>query len=165
MICCVTGNRPKGFPFVRDKCNEKFNIYLEMLDAKVEALIANGYDRFISGFADGADIDFAVCVINKMKRNKDIVLEAALPYPKTNEKMYQEHGLNFCDLMANVTTVTEVSDRYFRGCMQKRNRFMVDNSDFVLAIWNGEESGGTWYTVNYALNKSKTVRFINLCDI
>ena len=42
---------------------------------------------------------------------------------------------------------------------------MVDKSDIVLAIWNGEKIGGTWYTINYALKKGKTVKYIYLCEI
>ena len=49
--------------------------------------------------------------------------------------------------------------------MQKRNRYMVDNSDLVLAVWNGEKRGGTWYTIDYALKKGKPVRYIMLKDI
>ena len=39
--------------------------------------------------------------------------------------------------------------------MQKRNEYMVDKSDLVIAFWNGEESGGTWNTINYAERKGK----------
>ena len=37
---------------------------------------------------------------------------------------------------------TLVSSGYFTGCEQKRNRYMVDKSDLVFAVWNGEEKGG-----------------------
>ena len=33
--------------------------------------------------------------------------------------------------------------------MQKRNRYMVDNSDIVIAVWDGTP-GGTENTVRYA---------------
>ena len=45
-----------------------------------------------------------------------------------------------------------VSEHYFKGCMQKRNRFLVDNS--ILCIyWLTNETGGTKYTVKYAQSK------------
>lgn len=165
MICCVTGNRPKGFPFIRKNGELKFNSYLDILNHEIDELIGAGIDHFISGFADGADIDFAVCVSEKTKKCRGLIFEAALPYPKDINKIYEEHGKSFVELKSTVTDVTEVSDHYFRGCMQKRNRYMVDKSDIVLAIWNGEKIGGTWYTINYALKKGKTVKYIYLCEI
>ena len=52
--------------------------------------------------------------------------------------------------------------------MQKRNEYMVDNSDKVFAFWNGEEKGGTWNTIQYARKKGKDLEIIDLrkiCDM
>ena len=43
--------------------------------------------------------------------------------------------------------------------------YMVDNSDLVLAFWNGKESGGTYYTLSYAKKKDKHVFCCMLNDI
>ena len=42
---------------------------------------------------------------------------------------------------------------------------MVDNSDYVLAVWNGEKKGGTWYTIDYARKKNKPVEVLDLNKI
>ena len=39
--------------------------------------------------------------------------------------------------------------QYTRGCMHKRNRYMVDHSG-VCVCYLTKDSGGTAYTVNYA---------------
>ena len=39
----------------------------------------------------------------------------------------------------------------------KRDRQMVDESDFVVAFWTGKKQGGTFQTIKYALSKSKFV--------
>lgn len=49
--------------------------------------------------------------------------------------------------------------------MLVRNRYMVDHSDTVLAIWNGEESGGTWQTIKYARSKNKKIDIIHIDKI
>ena len=46
--------------------------------------------------------------------------------------------------------------------MLVRNDYMVDHSDLVLAIWNGEQSGGTWHTIEYAKAKGKQVDIIKV---
>ena len=43
--------------------------------------------------------------------------------------------------------------------MQIRNRYMVDHSTYVLAVWDGTP-GGTGSTVEYALRKERKVLHI-----
>ena len=51
---------------------------------------------------------------------------------------------------------------YTKGCMQRRNRYIVDNSDYVFAILNPKiKRGGTVQTVNYAIKKNKGIFFID----
>ena len=42
-----------------------------------------------------------------------------------------------------------LTEHYFRGCMQSRNRYMVDRSS-VCVCFLTESAGGTAYTVKYA---------------
>jgi uncharacterized phage-like protein YoqJ len=44
--------------------------------------------------------------------------------------------------------------------MLNRNKWMVDNSDITIAVWNGDESGGTFHCVDYAKKQQKEI--INL---
>lgn len=46
-------------------------------------------------------------------------------------------------------TVKVVADHYEADVMQKRNEYMVDHSDIVLAVWNGKKSG-TENCIKYA---------------
>lgn len=165
MICCVTGHRPKGFPFPYDTDNAYYNTYFDVLGDTVEDLMYEGYTHFISGMADGVDLDFATIVVNISNSFDGIVLESALPYPlrmpiKATEIDEARHAL-----INASQKITFVSSHYFRGCMQKRNRYMVDKSDLVLAVWNGEERGGTWDTISYARKKGKPIRYIMLKEL
>lgn len=54
-----------------------------------------------------------------------------------------------------------MADDYDRGCMYKRNRFLVDNST-VCVCYLTAVNGGTAYTVGYA--KSKNLTVINLAE-
>lgn len=44
--------------------------------------------------------------------------------------------------------------------MQKRNEYMVNNSDYVIAVWNGKPSG-TGNTVEYSKKKNKVVLLVD----
>ena len=48
---------------------------------------------------------------------------------------------------------------YTRGCMLRRNRYMVDHSALVIAVYDGTP-GGTCRTLEYALRQK--VSFVDL---
>jgi len=64
-------------------------------------------------------------------------------------------------IKAQADKVVYTSDQYFRGCMQKRNRHLVDNSSLCISYLTGD-SGGTAYTVDYA--KANGLKVINLAE-
>ncbi len=165
MICCVTGHRPKGFPFSREMFNLSFMYYQDALYIELKNLVIDGYTDFITGMADGADLDFAETVLEiRDDECFQIKLEAALPYPLPPTKRITEYSEKRDDILYECNSKYAVSTYYHKGCMQKRNQYMVDKSDIVLAIWNGVESGGTWNTIKYARSKGKPIRYIMLND-
>ncbi len=60
---------------------------------------------------------------------------------------------------AQADKVVYTSQEYTRGCMFKRNRYLVDNSG-VCVCYLARDAGGTAYTVNYA--KRQGLEIINL---
>lgn len=167
MICCVTGHRPKGFPFSREdeKSSLAYSEYLMRLYDEIEQLIGERYSDFVTGMAEGADIDFAKAVLHYRTQETGITLEAALPCPLPSLKSRTIYGEERNSILRMCDQIKIVSPYYHRGCMQKRNRYMVDKSDIVLAIWNGTHCGGTWNTIEYARSKGKPIRYILLNEM
>ena len=56
---------------------------------------------------------------------------------------------------------TMVQRHYDRGCMLRRNRYMVDRSSLLIAAFDGSK-GGTLYTASYALKHGVEVTVIDL---
>ena len=165
MICCVTGHRSKGFPFLCEETEALYREYLRKLNFKVQNLVGEGYQYFITGMAEGADLDFANCVLDLKRLNKTIFLEAALPFPVSAAKRKTAYNEQRDQILEQCDQGYVVSKQYYRGCMHKRNRYMVDQSDLVLAIWNGREEGGTWDTICYAKAKGKSIQYFMLTDL
>ena len=57
---------------------------------------------------------------------------------------------------------TVVQDRYGPGCMQRRNRYMVDHAAHILTVYNGVPQGGTAQTLLYAIRKGLLVHPVPL---
>ena len=165
MTCCVTGNRPKGFPFQRNDSEALYVDYRIKLCAEIKKLILCGFDKFITGMADGSDIDFAEEVLRLQKTYSNISLEAVLPCPLYESKNPTENHKKREKILNLSSKVTLLSSHYYTGCMEKRNKFMVDNSDLVFAIWNGKKTGGTWNTIRYSQKKNKDIQYIFLCKL
>lgn len=90
------------------------------------------------------------------RKTKKITLECVIPFPgqaDSWEKADQRRRYNILTA-ADKTVIT--SEQYNRGCFFTRNRYMVDNADVVVCAFNGK-SGGTAYTVDYALKQNKIV--------
>ena len=153
-ICCVTGNRPQKFPWKYGEGIAHKNYIVEMT-RQIESLIESGYTYFISGGAIGVDMDFAEAVLQAKKQHKDIVLEIAVPCRNQDLKWSKDDKKRYVEILKSADHVNILSENYTSFCMQKRNEYMVDKSDLVIAFWNGEESGGTWNTMNYAKRKGK----------
>ena len=65
------------------------------------------------------------------------------------------------DIKHRADKVTYTAENFFRGCMQKRNRHLVDGSS-VCICYLTKFTGGTAYTVNYA--RRMGLRVINIAE-
>ncbi len=165
--CCLTGHRPKGFPWnYADKDCIEHKSYIALLREKVVELISEGYSHFISGGALGADSDFAEIVIDLRKSAyPDITLEIAVPCPNQDLKWCTKDKHRYKKICSAADSVNVTSKKYTNFCMQKRNEYMVDQSDFVIVVWNEEKQGGTYRTFQYVQRKKKPFIVIDLQDL
>lgn len=160
--CCCTGHRPKGFPFKYGIDRQKHTAYLQTMEQKIELAITEyGIINFISGMAIGADLDFAETVL-KLREKYPITLECAIPCPNQTLKWNDKDKLRYDNILKRADKINLISERYSPECMLKRNRYMVDKSEFIIAVFNGIEKGGTWYTINYANKENKHIEIIEL---
>ena len=111
-----------------------------------------GSTHFICGMALGCDMYCAEAVIELRKSFDDITLEAAVPYDGQEAKWSEQNCRRYRSILMQCDTTTLIQDTYTPGCMMRRNRYMVDNSNVLIACYNGS-SGGTWNTVRYAMEK------------
>lgn len=82
---------------------------------------------------------------------------AALPCDDQDAKWAPEWRDQYAKLLRTAKRIHLVSPGpYVEGKMQIRNEWVVDNSDFMLACWDGS-AGGTYKTVKYAWARKRDV--------
>lgn len=109
--------------------------------------------------ARGCDFYFAEAVIALRRTYPDITLEAAIPCETQTSGWPEEDRVRWEWILAQCDYETMVQTQYTRGCMLRRNRYMVDHSALVIAVYDGT-SGGTRRTLEYALRQK--VPFVDI---
>ena len=123
----------------------------ELLDRVIKNLVVSGVDTFYCGMAVGFDLAAAESVLALKKKNP-IKLIACIPCEGQKESFSEHDKIRYNRILQGCDEQIILSDRYYNGCMQNRDRFMVDNSG-VLVCFLRKGDGGTFYTVNYARKK------------
>ena len=67
--------------------------------------------------------------------------------------------MKFAKILKKADLIREINNHYFTGCYQVRNEWMVDKSNLVISVCNGQKSG-TKNTIDYA--KRKGIKVNNL---
>lgn len=153
ITCCFSGHRlikKDELPFIQ-----------KALEENLKNLILNGYTRFAAGGALGFDTLAAKTVLKLKEEFNQISLILVLPCKNQAAKWHDADVMVYEDIKAQSDLIIYTTDTYVDGCMQARNRALVDMSS-VLICYKNRNSGGTAYTVNYAVNEGTKV--INLAD-
>jgi len=129
------------------------------LEETLLRLIAQGIRYFGAGGALGFDTIAALTVIKLRETHPHIRLILVLPCKDQPKGWNQEDVKTYKQILLKADKFVHTSERYYSGCMHKRNRRLVDHSA-VCVCYLIERTGGTAYTVRYA--ELMGLRIINL---
>lgn len=160
--CCFTGHRPDKLPWGTDEGDGRCLAMKARMEQAVEQAYRGGMRHFICGMARGTDLYFAEAVLALRQNHPDITLEAARPCETQDSSWPEEERRRYWDILERCNFETLVQHHYDRGCMQRRNRYMVDRSALVLSVYNGEPKGGTAQTLLYAIRKGVKTQILEL---
>lgn len=160
-IACFTGHRPQSLPFGTREWDIRCVLLKRRMKREILRTIQeDGVTHFITGMALGIDQYAAEIVLELKKHHPEIVLEAAIPCSVQHIRWTPEQQQRYQKILSACDLCTVLQERYSTGCMQRRNRYMVDKSSILIAVWNGNP-GGTGSTVLYAQSRGKEVRILD----
>lgn len=154
--CCFSGYRPAKLPWRDDETDAGCVRLKKALSDVIEAVYHDGYRHFICGMAQGSDFLFCEAVIGLRNAYPDMTLEAAIPCETQAEKWPEAQRSRYFRLVSECDTETLIQYRYTPDCMRRRNQYMVDHSDLLIAVFDGM-AGGTMQTVTYAIKQGLRV--------
>ncbi len=148
--CCFTGHRilpEKDVPEIKKKLTEEI----------INAIEIEKIQYFLCGGALGFDLMCAETVLDLKKQYPSISLCLILPCPNHNRFWRKQDKERFSAVLSSSDEEFYTSDSYFQGCMQKRNRCLVDYSKLCICYLT-RQAGGTAYTVQYAEKRGISCR-------
>ena len=159
--CAFTGHRPQSLPFGFNEADERcIALKQKLREEIINQIENNGVTHFITGMAIGVDMFAAEIVLGLKASYSGIILESAIPCETQAAKWSEEQRDRYFDIASQCDKETMIQRSYTADCMHKRNRYMVDHADYIIAVWDGRPSG-TGKTVQYAQRQGKPITVIN----
>lgn len=144
MIIAMTGHRPER---ILDEQQVRLSIAQVFEHLKPEIVI--------QGMARGVDVWSSA-----EAWKQGIPYHAVKPW-EGHRAVPDEH---FDWIIRNASQVSSVNpSENYPGVWvyQKRNEFMIDLAETVLAVWDKNKTGGTWNAINYAKKQGKEIIVIS----
>lgn len=159
-VACFTGHCPFGLPWGFDESKENCLRFKRDLFEILKNAILFGVETFLTGMAQGFDLIASEIIIQLKKDFPNVKLVAVIPCKdqtknwRANQKERYYQILNYCD--EKIIS----SEKYYDGCMNYRNLWMVQHSNICIACWNNKRSG-TYNTIKFAKENGLKLKIIN----
>jgi uncharacterized phage-like protein YoqJ len=153
MILALTGHRPNK---LGGEYNHVGPVSSKIITVLMAVILDNKPEYIITGMALGADTLWAYAAIAT-----ETPFIAAIPFKGQENAWPHRSQVGYYELLGRAKEIVVVCQGgYAPWKMQKRNEYMVDHCDRLVAVWDGS-SGGTANCVAYAKTIGKPIDRIN----
>lgn len=159
--CMFTGHRLQNLPFGFNETDQRcIQLYKKLEKLIREKITEHGVENFMTGMALGIDCYAAEIVLKLKNKYPHVTLTAVLPCADQTAKWQEKNILRYNAILKECSEVFILQQRYTKDCMNKRNIYMTEHADSVIAVWDGSKSG-TGNTVRFALKRGLPVTILD----
>ncbi len=165
--CAITGHRPMRFKWKYKENDPRCKRLKRRMQEQFTLMYEQGVRRFHVGGALGVD-QWAGEILLRLKEQPeygDIELVVALPFEGHDAEWDARSKKRLKFLLDHSTETVTVGTTAEPAaiCYKKRNYYMVDHADCLLAVYDNDRSirSGTGMTVNYAKRKGLPITLIH----
>lgn len=151
MIISVTGHRPHRLGGYNSLVYD--NLF-KLAYSKLKSLCP---EKVYTGMALGWDIAVA-----RASLSLNIPYIAVIPFVGQEKTWKKEDQFTYHHYLKQAQNVVECSAGYDRYAYHNRNVYLVDSCDLLVALYDGETTGGTYDAISYAEKTNKPI--VNLWD-
>jgi uncharacterized phage-like protein YoqJ len=158
---CFAGPRAAKLPYA--ETSAEYGRLEAVLKAEIIRLVREGVSEFYTGGQTGVDTLAALLVLQiKEELGTTANLHLVLPYRNmpAGFSALQKDAFEWTEKSAD--TVTYLHDEYAPGCYRERNRYMVDRSDYLIAVAGSPAPrSGTHMAIGMAGKKGIAITLIH----
>lgn len=163
--CAVTGHRPTRFKFKYNEDTVGCKLLKKRLQAQFVWIYEQGVRHFYVGGALGVDM-WAGEILLRMKELPEygeLNLKLVLPCEGHDQRWDERSKKRMAFLRTHCTATMIVSNGLSPEDYRKRNKYMVDHADVLVAVYDNNRSirSGTGMTVNYAKRRKLPIILIH----
>ena len=138
MSCCIIGNTPQTLPCGFDESNDYCIKLKQLLQEQILYLIKTlGVSHFISGVDLGVGQYGAEIILDLKKDYPQIILECVSYCEKQAQNWSVAQRERYFSIIAQCDREKLLQRSYSKDCRKKRREYMVTQSQYILAVWNG----------------------------
>lgn len=141
--CCGFGHR------------DVFQNIEETLDLFIEKAINNGCTLFYTGAMGDFDSIFSSAVRKAKRKHTELNIKLVCVKPYLTKELNDNKEYYYA-MYDDIIIPTELADIHFKPIINKRNKWIIDNSDIVI-IYTVRDYGGAYNSLKYAKRKNKTI--------
>lgn len=157
--CCFIGLHIHNLIFIFDEeVMQCIRLKQIMSDYIIDLIEHHSVVNFISDMSLGFGIYAAGIILSLKPIYSDITLECVLPYEEQAAHWTADQRDKYFSIIENCDKEIILQKHYTGICIEKNQRYMIDNSAFVLSLQNSNNSGKIF---QYAESKNKQITSIN----
>ncbi len=157
---CLTGHRPKGLPWGYNEESNSCKAFKKVCKKVfINAIEKEDITYFLTGMAEGFDMIAIEILLELRCEYEHIKIIAIIPCLNLEIRWKQSQQQRYKNLLNKCDEIFILSKNYTRTCMNDRNKYMIENSAFCIACYNGS-AGGTRNTIKLAKEKGIKIKII-----
>lgn len=161
---CFTGHRSEKLPGDGDCKTSVMGVVKSLIYQEISDSIEEGYKSFITGLARGIDLIAGELVLDLKRSGRDISLVAVIPYRGQPVRTRGYEKFVYGCILNEADDIICLSEKYYNGCMQRRNKFMIEHSSRVIAVVKDYKSG-TGQTIRLAEKAGLDIKTVDIKKI
>lgn len=142
----LTGHRPERLGYATNTYGS--SDWLALIGWLEDQIKEKKITDVYCGMANGCDIAYGITGFKLKEEGYPVKLHCVLPCKNYNSS---NHWYELLKDVADEWVV--LSEEFYKGCDNVRDQYMVDHSDMLFAVWDGNKSGGVWSTIRKAQKK------------
>lgn len=117
---------------------------------EIERAYKRGIRNFYCGMALGFDTQAAIAALSLQSEYQDLMVIAVVPFRGQADRWGEKERERYQNILGIMNEVIVLSEEYHPGCLLRRNDWMLEHSSGVIAYFDGQQRGGTYYTCRRA---------------